>query len=156
MESVDTSIIEPIELRMIKPSQLSVRQTLSSKSPELTSLKSSISEHGLLQPIVIRPLNHGFELVAGHRRFAACKSLRWRFISCKIRDMTDKQAYEINKTLNLSRPLTTNELSDTENNLLTLSSKSKKSHSAKLLIMSVSPEFLSLFIIFSSTSTILI
>jgi len=103
LESVDTSIIEPIELRMIKPSQLSVRQTLSSKSPELTSLKSSISEHGLLQPIVIRPLNHGFELVAGHRRFAACKSLRWRFISCKIRDMTDKQAYEIQLTENIQR-----------------------------------------------------
>ncbi|MCA9812068.1 MAG: ParB/RepB/Spo0J family partition protein, partial [Nitrosarchaeum sp.] len=53
--------------------------------------------------IVIRPLEHGFEIVAGHRRFTACKSLRWRFISCKIRDLTDKQAYEIQLTENIQR-----------------------------------------------------
>ena len=103
MEYFDNSIIEPIELRMIKSSHFTVRHTLSPKSPELASLKSSISEHGLLQPIVIRPVVHGFELVAGHRRFSACKSLRWRFIPCKIRDMTDKQAYEIQLTENIQR-----------------------------------------------------
>jgi ParB family chromosome partitioning protein len=103
LDPVDNSIIEPIELRMIKPSNFAVRHTLSSKSPELSSLKASISEHGLLQPIVIRPLERGFELVAGHRRFAACRSLRWRFISCKIRDLSDKQAYEIQLTENIQR-----------------------------------------------------
>ncbi len=103
MEYFDNSIIEPIELRMIKSSHFTVRHTLSPKAPELSSLKASISEHGLLQPIVIRPVVHGFELVAGHRRFSACKSLRWRFIPCKIRDMTDKQAYEIQLTENIQR-----------------------------------------------------
>ena len=103
MDYIDNSIVEPIELRMIKPSNFAVRHTLSPKSPELSSLKTSISEHGLLQPIVIRPLEHGFELVAGHRRFAACRSLRWRFISCKIRDLSDKQAYEIQLTENIQR-----------------------------------------------------
>ncbi len=103
MEKIDNSIIEQIELRMIKPSKFPVRLTLPSNSPELSGLKSSISEHGLLQPIVIRPLDNGFELVAGHRRFAACKSLRWRFISCKIRDISDRQAYEIQLTENLQR-----------------------------------------------------
>ena len=103
LEHFDNSIIEPIELRMIKSSHFAVRHTLSPKSPELSGLKASISEHGLLQPIVIRPIDHGFELVAGHRRFSACKSLRWRFIPCKIRDMTDKQAYEIQLTENIQR-----------------------------------------------------
>ncbi len=103
LEKIDNSIIEQIELRMIRPSKFPVRLTLSSDSSELSDLKSSISEHGLLQPIVIRPLDHGFELVAGHRRFAACKSLRWRFISFKIRDISDRQAYEIQLTENLQR-----------------------------------------------------
>jgi len=103
LEHFDNSIIEPIELRMIKSSHFAVRHTLSPKSPELSGLKASISEHGLLQPIVIRPIDHGFELVAGHRRFSACKSLRWRFIPCKIRDMSDKQAYEIQLTENIQR-----------------------------------------------------
>ena len=103
MEIIDNSIVEPIEIRMIKPSIFPVRYNVSTNSLELASLKSSIKEHGLLQPIIIRPIEHGFELVAGHRRFAACKSLRWRFIACKIRDLSDKQAYEIQLTENIQR-----------------------------------------------------
>ncbi len=103
MEQIDNSIIEPIELNMIRPSKFAVRHSPSTNDPEILLLKTSILQHGLLQPIVIRPLDHGFELVAGHRRFTACKSLRWRFISCKIRDMSDKQAYEIQLTENIQR-----------------------------------------------------
>ncbi|QLH07087.1 ParB/RepB/Spo0J family partition protein [Nitrosopumilus ureiphilus] len=103
MEIIDNSIVEPIEIRMIRPSNFPVRYKLPLNSPELTNLKSSIKEHGLLQPIVIRPLDHGFEIVAGHRRFTACKSMRWRFIPSKIRDLSDKQAYEIQLTENIQR-----------------------------------------------------
>jgi ParB family chromosome partitioning protein len=56
-----------------------------------------------LQPILIRPLEHGFEIVAGHRRFQACRTLRWRFIPSKIRELSDKQAYEIQLTENIQR-----------------------------------------------------
>ncbi len=58
---------------------------------EIELLASSIQEHRLLQPILIRPLNHGFEIVTGHRRFQACRSLHWRFMSCKLREMSDRQ-----------------------------------------------------------------
>ena len=63
MEIIDNSIVEPIELRMIRPSKLLVRYTVSGRSPEFVNLKSSIKEHGLLQPIVVRPVDHGFEIV---------------------------------------------------------------------------------------------
>ena len=104
MQFFDTSIVEHIELKMIRPSQFSLRD----KSQKIANednmlLCNSIKEHGLLQPILIRPLTHGFEIVAGHRRFHACRSLRWRFISCKIREMSDKQAYEIQLTENIQR-----------------------------------------------------
>lgn len=88
---------------MIRPSKFPVRYKLPINSPELTNLKSSIKEHGLLQPIVIRPLEHGFEIVAGHRRFTACRSMRWRFIPSKIRDLSDKQTFEIQLTENIQR-----------------------------------------------------
>ncbi len=104
MEFVDTSIVEPIEMKMIRISQFAVREKfhkLSSNDDD--ALISSIKEHGLLQPILIRPITHGFEIVAGHRRFHACKSLRWRHIPCKIREMSDKQAYEIQLTENIQR-----------------------------------------------------
>ena len=103
LEIFDNSIVEQIELRMIRPSKFPVRYDNSKNSAEFANLKKSIKEHGLLQPIVVRPLEHGFEIVAGHRRFSACKSLRWRFLPCKIREFSDKQAYEVQLTENIQR-----------------------------------------------------
>lgn len=103
MEFVDTSIVEQIELKMIRPSQFAIRDKFQKMTPGDDTLISSIREHGLLQPILIRPLAHGFEIVAGHRRFQACRSLRWRFVPCKLREMSDKQAYELQLTENIQR-----------------------------------------------------
>ena len=103
MELFDSSIIEQIEIRMIRPSPFEVRQKIDKNSPEFSSLVESILEHGLLQPILVRPISHGFEIVAGHRRFQACRTLRWRFIQCKIRELSDKQTFEIQLTENIQR-----------------------------------------------------
>ncbi len=102
MEVFDTSIVEQIEMKMIRPSNFAVRDKFQ-ESHEMESLMSSIKEHGLLQPILIRPKLGGFEIVAGHRRFQACTSLRWRYMACKIREMSDKQAFEIMLTENIQR-----------------------------------------------------
>ena len=103
MEFFDTSIVEQIEMKMIRSSQFAVRDRFQRMSDEDHCLIASIREHGLLQPILIRPLSPGFEIVAGHRRFHACRSLRWRFIPCKIRELADKEAYEIQLTENMQR-----------------------------------------------------
>jgi ParB family chromosome partitioning protein len=103
MEFVDTSIVEQIEIKMIHPSQFAIRDKFQKMTPGDDTLISSIREHGLLQPILIRPLAHGFEIVAGHRRFQACRSLRWRFVPCNLREMSDKQAYELQLTENIQR-----------------------------------------------------
>ncbi|MGH9981249.1 MAG: ParB/RepB/Spo0J family partition protein [Nitrososphaeraceae archaeon] len=103
MEFVDTSIIEQIEIKMIRPSSFAVRDKFQKYCEDDESLIISIREHGLIQPILIRPLSHGFEIVAGHRRYQACKSLRWRFIPCKICEMTNKQAFEIQLSENIQR-----------------------------------------------------
>jgi ParB family transcriptional regulator, chromosome partitioning protein len=100
---VDTSIVEHIEMKMIHHSSFAVRDKFQRYSEDNESLVTSIREHGLIQPILIRPLSHGFEIVAGHRRYQACKSLRWRFIPCKIRELTDKQAFEIQLSENIQR-----------------------------------------------------
>lgn len=103
MEFFDTSIVEQIEMKMIRVSQYAIRDRFQRTSDEDNYLISSIKDHGLLQPILIRPFEQGFEIVAGHRRFQACRSLRWRFIPCKIRDLTDKEAFEIQLTENMQR-----------------------------------------------------
>ena len=102
MHMFDTSIIEHIEMKMVRPSQFSIRDKYNDHQ-EVESLISSIKEHGLLQPILIRPYQNSFEIVAGHRRFYACKSLRWRHMPCKIRELSDKQSFEIQITENIQR-----------------------------------------------------
>jgi ParB family chromosome partitioning protein len=94
--------VEHIEMKMVRPSQFSIRDKFTDQQ-EFESLTSSIKEHGLLQPILIRPYQNSFEIVAGHRRFHSCKSLRWRHIPCKIRELSDKQAFEIQITENIQR-----------------------------------------------------
>jgi ParB family transcriptional regulator, chromosome partitioning protein len=103
VELVDTSITEQIEMKLIRPSSFAVRDKFQKYCEDDESLIISIREHGLIQPILIRPLSQGFEIVAGHRRYQACKSLRWRFINCKIREMTNKQAFEIQLSENIQR-----------------------------------------------------
>lgn len=103
MEFVDSSVVELIEMKMIRPSQFIIRDKFQKNDSDFEMLVNSIREHSLLQPILIRPLSNGFEIVAGHRRFQACRTLRWRFIPAKIRELSDKQAYEIQLTENIQR-----------------------------------------------------
>ena len=102
MEFIDTSIVEQIEMKMIRPSEFAVRDQFLKDGSQDETLMNSIKGMDLL-PILVRPLSHGFEIVAGHRRFKTCRSLRWRFVPCKIREMTDKQAFEIQLTENIQR-----------------------------------------------------
>jgi ParB family transcriptional regulator, chromosome partitioning protein len=58
-------------------------------------LAVSIKQHGLLQPIVVRPKQHEYEVVAGNRRLAAIRLLKARKISCHIVELSNKEAYEV-------------------------------------------------------------
>jgi ParB family chromosome partitioning protein len=51
----------------------------------------------------VRPIEKGLEIVAGHRRFMACRSLRWRYVPCRIKDLSDKEAFEIQLVENIQR-----------------------------------------------------
>lgn len=84
-------VIEEVETRLIRSSSQPIREDIGN----ISGLASSIFEKGLLEPILIRPLGHKFEIIAGNRRLAACKSLGTRKIVCHILDFDDKQAYEV-------------------------------------------------------------
>lgn len=67
-------------------------------------LTDSINKIGLLAPIVVRPsISGGFEIVAGNRRFKACKKLGWKKISCRIVELDDKAAFEASIAENVQR-----------------------------------------------------
>ncbi|HXW11400.1 MAG TPA: ParB N-terminal domain-containing protein, partial [Nitrososphaeraceae archaeon] len=73
--TTDTPIVEErLPLHIISPAQVQTRIYASlSQQESIDELSRSIKKHGLLQPIIVRPINRGFEIVAGHRRFQACK-----------------------------------------------------------------------------------
>jgi len=71
---------------------------------KLNELAESIREHGLIEPITVRP-NYGgrYEIVLGERRFRACKLIKLPAIKCQIRDISDSQKLELQLTENLQR-----------------------------------------------------
>lgn len=70
---------------------------------QISELALSIEKVGLLQPIIVRSKNDDYEVVAGNRRLAACKLLRWRKIQCHIVELDDKTAFEVSLIENIHR-----------------------------------------------------
>lgn len=103
--TTDTPLVEErLPLPIISPAQVQTRIYASSSQQEsIYELSRSIKKHGLLQPIIVRPINRGFEIVAGHRRFQACKLLRWKTIPAMVKDVSDKDAFEIQLVENIQR-----------------------------------------------------
>ena len=97
-------IDELLDIRSIRPALISVRLCKTSiPSGHIKELASSIREHGLIHSITVRPLEGGFEIIAGHRRFYACKLLRWKKIPAKVISFSDKDAFEIQLVENMQR-----------------------------------------------------
>jgi len=103
--SIDiTPIQEYLPLGEIFPAKVKVRSYDSdSQVSTIKELSLSIKSHGLLQPIIVRPLKEGFEIVAGHRRFLACRLLRWKKILAFIKDLSDSESFEVQIIENVQR-----------------------------------------------------
>ena len=70
----------------------------------LSELASSISQHGVLQPLLVRPLPNGrYLLVAGERRWRAARIAGLTEVPVVIREMTDQEAAELALIENLQR-----------------------------------------------------
>ncbi len=94
--------IETLPLREIEPDPDQPRKTFDEQA--LGELAASIAEHGLLQPIAVRP--HGlssYTIVAGERRWRACRMAGLSEVPVVIKDVTDEQAMELALVENLQR-----------------------------------------------------
>lgn len=69
----------------------------------LTELAGSIREHGVLQPLLVREIDGGFQLVAGERRWQAAKKAGLTTVPCRVIDVVDKTACEVALEENLKR-----------------------------------------------------
>ena len=69
----------------------------------IQELESSIKKDGLLQPILVRPLGDGFEIIAGERRWQACKRLGKESIPAKVLILSDIESQQMALVENLQR-----------------------------------------------------
>lgn len=69
----------------------------------LTELAASVREHGILQPLLVREIDGGMQLVAGERRWLAAKKAGLAAVPCRVVDVIDKTACEFALEENLKR-----------------------------------------------------
>lgn len=69
----------------------------------LVELTASIEASGLLQPVIVRPRNGKFELIAGERRWRAIQRLGWAKISAVVKDVDDQTLLTLALIENLQR-----------------------------------------------------
>lgn len=94
--------VESIHTERIVPNRYQPRQVF--EPNKIKELAESIDEHGLLQPIVVRPIEEGmFEIIAGERRFRALQSLNKTHADVIIRDLGDEETAVVALIENIQR-----------------------------------------------------
>lgn len=108
-ESEDQNSTVTLKISEIEPNKNQPRRDFEPES--LNELSESIAQHGVLQPLVVRPIfGGGYEIVAGERRFRASRMAGLTEVPVVIRELTDEQAMELALIENLQRE----DLSDLE------------------------------------------
>ena len=91
-----------LPINEIIPNKDQPRKTFDETS--LAELAESIKQHGVLQPLLVRPLpSGGYQLVAGERRWRACRMANVREVPVVVKELTDTETMEIAIIENLQR-----------------------------------------------------
>lgn len=93
--------IKEIELDKIRPSRLNPR--LEVNIERLNELAESIKEVGLLEPIIVRPVDSEFEVVVGERRYRASQQAGLKRILAIVREYSDDEVVQLNLIENIQR-----------------------------------------------------
>jgi ParB family chromosome partitioning protein len=70
---------------------------------ELTQLRDSIKTHGVLQPLVVRKIGEGFQLIAGERRLRAAQAAGLHEVPVHVVEFNDQQVFEAALVENIQR-----------------------------------------------------
>jgi ParB family chromosome partitioning protein len=93
--------LRELPLASVKPNPYQPRTRMD--QAELTDLANSMEASGLLQPVIVRPSDHGFELIAGERRWRAAQQLGWAKIPAVVREVDDRTLLTLALIENLQR-----------------------------------------------------
>ena len=100
--SVDLSVVQSMNPSLIEPNKKQPRREFESSA--IDELADSIKIHGIISPIVVRPVGEGFyQIVAGERRWRAAKRLGLSEVPVIVKEYDDKEAMQIALIENLQR-----------------------------------------------------
>lgn len=91
-----------LNIHDLEPNRTQPRQSFDDEA--MTELADSIAQHGVLQPILVRPLlSGGYQIVAGERRWRASRMAGLTTVPAVIRDLTDSEVMQLALIENLQR-----------------------------------------------------
>ncbi len=90
-----------LRISEIEPNRKQPRQDFDEAA--IAELADSIRQHGLIQPIVVRPMEEGYQIVAGERRWRACRMLGMSDVPVVVKDFTDEETAQIALIENIQR-----------------------------------------------------
>jgi len=89
------------DIALIQPNRYQPRRNFS--EDELNDLVQSIKEQGVIQPVLVRKNDTGYELIAGERRLRATKMAGFREIPAVVKDVSDVEMLEMSIVENIQR-----------------------------------------------------
>lgn len=102
-EENSTDLGSPVSVRLseIEPNRDQPRKDFDPEA--LAELAESIARYGLIQPLLVRPMGDGYQLVAGERRWRASKMCGMVEVPVIIKELSDSETAEIALVENLQR-----------------------------------------------------
>jgi ParB family chromosome partitioning protein len=96
--------VEPPQTLSLEQIRLPTKQPRRYFDPQKqTQLVQSVREYGILEPLLVRPLDGAYELVAGERRYRAAQEIRLQDVPVVIKELDDQQALQVSLIENLQR-----------------------------------------------------
>ena len=93
--------VSRIKIDSIRPNRSQPRKRFNEE--KLKELKNSIREKGIIQPVIVRPVEGGYELIAGERRFRAVRELKYEHIPAIVKEVSDADSLELSLIENIQR-----------------------------------------------------
>lgn len=97
----ETSSAQKLRLTEIEPNKDQPRKNFDDES--ISALADSIKQHGIIQPLLVRPYGSGYQIVAGERRWRAARMLGLSEVPVQIKELSDIETMQIALIENLQR-----------------------------------------------------
>lgn len=101
-ETEDQNSVVTLKISEIEPNRSQPRKEFDEDA--LAELADSVAQHGVLQPLLVRPiLGGGYQIVAGERRWRACRMAGLSEVPVVVRELSDSEVMELALIENLQR-----------------------------------------------------